>query len=163
MELEQIQGARTPTFYFKEKLDFSSVGGEHIEFIKNVALKCGDSARICLHRDSDSDLHNMLIVHPKDKYIRPHKNPNKSKAYQIIEGAMRMIGINDSKKKLFDRELSERGDRMVRIEKNVYLLLLPLTQLVVFQEIALGPFVRGGGILKSMHPLLRKKSVRGRF
>ncbi|MCI5968200.1 WbuC family cupin fold metalloprotein [Helicobacter sp.] len=159
MELEQMQDAKSATYYFKEKLEFASVNSEHIEFIKNVALKTRDSARICLHRDGDSDLHNMLIVHPKGKYIRPHKNPKKSKAYQIVEGAMRMIGIDDVGKKLFDRELSNEGDRMVRIEKNVYLLLLPLTQLVVFHEIALGPFVRGGGGFSSLCALCSARRV----
>lgn len=155
-ELYAFKSAKTPTFFFKNGCSFASIGTRHIEFIKKVAMDSKNSARICLHKDINSDLHNMVIVHHKGRYIRPHKNPTHSKMYQIIEWRMRIIGIDDIQNKLFDSILGVKNQLVLRIESNIYLLLLPLTPLVVFCENALGPFnVRGGG--KFMRPLAQNK------
>lgn len=140
-----FKNAKTPTFFFDSKHSFSSIGKRHIEFIKKVARDSSKSARICLHKDINSDLHNMIIVHHKGRYIRPHKNPTHSKMYQIMEGRMRIIGIDDSQNKLFDLILGFKNQQVLRIQSNIYLLLLPLTPLVVFCETILGPFNAAGG------------------
>lgn len=141
-DLVQVQGAKTPTFYFRESNYFTTILKAHIDFIADYALTSGRSARICLHKDTQSDLHNMVIAHIKGSYIRPHKHPSKSKAYQILSGEMRILGINDSQYKIFDITLGK--EKILRIEPNIYLLLLPLSDVVVFHEIALGPFCLEG-------------------
>lgn len=140
--LVEIVDARTPTFYFCDNKDFSIILDKHIAFIKEYALRYNKSSRICLHKNETSDLHNMVIAHVRGGYIRPHKNIFKSKAYQILDGEMRVIGIDDERRKIFDITLG--NEKMLRIEPNVYLLLLPISNVVVFHEIALGPFVKDG-------------------
>ncbi|MDA3967434.1 WbuC family cupin fold metalloprotein [Helicobacter sp. WB40] len=147
MSLIETKDAKSPTFY-KEDSNFSYITNEDIEFVKNHCKEKKQSTRICLHRNGESDLHNMLIAHLRGNYIRPHKNPTKSKAYQIVDGDMRIIGINYNEEKLFDINLA--NEKILRIEKDIYLLLLPVSEVVVFHEIALGPFIasnslRGGG------------------
>ena len=143
MELIRIKYARTPTFYFKNKKDFSYIGEEHIEFVEKYSREHRQTSRICLHKNEKDALHNMLIAHYRDNYIRPHKHLTNPKAYQILRGMMRMIGINDKGKKLFDKILGK--EKILRIESNIYLLLLPLSEVCVFHEIVLGPFAGGGG------------------
>lgn len=73
-ELYAFKGAKTPTFFFNVKYSFTSIGARHIEFIKKVAMDSKDSARICLHKDINSDLHNMVIAHHRGsggKFMRP--------------------------------------------------------------------------------------------
>lgn len=73
-ELYAFKSAKTPTFFFKNGCSFASIGTRHIEFIKKVAMDSKNSARICLHKDINSDLHNMVIAHHRGsggKFMRP--------------------------------------------------------------------------------------------
>ncbi|WP_281267877.1 WbuC family cupin fold metalloprotein [Helicobacter valdiviensis] len=142
-EFKQDNNAKSLTFYFNKKKKFSLIGKKHIEFLCKMVRKRRQSCRICLHNDSEDTLHNMIIAHPKNIYIRPHKNPYNAKAYHIIKGAMRIIGIEDNGNKIFDLVINKKH-KVLRLEPNVYLLLIPKTNIVVFQEIALGPFRREG-------------------
>lgn len=141
--LIEVREAKSPTFY-KPYSAYSTICDDDVEFVKEYAHRKKKSVRICIHKDGDSDLHNMLIAHVRGNYIRPHKNPYKSKAYQIVDGDIRIIGINDHEEKIFDINLKK--DKILRIEKDIYLLLLPISEIVVFHEIALGPFVTNGNI-----------------
>lgn len=131
--------ARSDTFLFSDD-SFSAIEESAILDLAEYARK--SSARICLHPDGNSDLHNMVIAHPRGIYIRPHANPKKSKAYHAIEGAMRIIGIDNDGSKIFDVLLGKENVSILRIQKGVFLLLLPITDVCVFHEIALGPFCR---------------------
>lgn len=142
-ELKQVFEAKTPTFYFDNKNVFSCIKKKHIRFLCKYAKKSQKSVRVCLHNDINDTLHNMIIVHLKGTYIRPHKNVSNSKAYHIIKGRMRIIGILDDGSKVFDMIL-DKEQPLLRIEPNIYLLLLPLTKMVVFHEVAIGPFRQSG-------------------
>ncbi len=40
--------------------------------------------RLCAHPSQDDLLHEMLIVHERSTYVRPHKHPGKSESIHII-------------------------------------------------------------------------------
>ena len=48
-------------------------------------------ARICAHSNIDDSIHEMLIVHEKSCYVRPHKHANKTESFHIIEGKVDII------------------------------------------------------------------------
>src|SRR5690349_10928404 len=44
--------------------------------------------RLCTHKDTRDTLHEMLIVHTRDTYVRPHRHLAKSEAFHIISGIL---------------------------------------------------------------------------
>src|SRR4051812_15824469 len=58
-----------------------------IEQLKKAALlNPRRRIRLCAHRNVDSTLHEMLIVHTANTYVRPHKHLNKIESFHVIEG-----------------------------------------------------------------------------
>ena len=47
--------------------------------------------RLCAHKDIEDSIHEMLIVHEKDCYVRPHMHVNKTESFHIIEGTVDVI------------------------------------------------------------------------
>lgn len=137
--LEKSNTAKSDTFFLSSD-SFSAIQQNVISELAELAKE--SSVRVCLHSSGESDLHNMVIAHPRGLYIRPHANPNKSKAYHAIYGAMRIVGMDSFGIKIFDIVLSKDNVSILRIEKKVFLLLLPITDVCIFHEIALGPFER---------------------
>ena len=52
-------------------------------------------ARICLHKNDEEMVQEMIIAFCKDSYIRPHRHIDKSESYHIIEGRIEIIFYND--------------------------------------------------------------------
>lgn len=101
------------------------------------------TVRICIHKSLDEQLHQMIIVHHKGNYIRPHRHPSKTESFHLIQGSM-LLCIFDDRGKLIDSIIlgENRGKHtfVSRIEKNIYHTVVPLTDVVVFHEITNGPF-----------------------
>jgi cupin fold WbuC family metalloprotein len=43
-------------------------------------------SRFCVHESIDETVHEMIIVHSKNTYVRPHKHINKSESMLVIDG-----------------------------------------------------------------------------
>ena len=52
--------------------------------------------RVCTHPDTNDRLHEMLIVHTRGTYVRPHKHQNKSESVHIIEGEVDVVFLDDA-------------------------------------------------------------------
>ena len=139
-KLLQNKSAKTPTFFMNRKY-VSYISENMIDKLEEMCKIEKKVVRICLHFDTKDDLHNMIIAHPKGWNVKPHANKRKSKAYHIIRGEMLIKGLDENRKQLFEIKLSSKYP-VFRIEKNIYLELIPLTEIVIFHEIALGPFER---------------------
>ena len=50
--------------------------------------------RICAHPSSKNAVHDMLIVHFRDTYVRPHKHLNKDETFHLIHLGLRDIQVN---------------------------------------------------------------------
>lgn len=99
--------------------------------------------RLLMHRSKNDLLHEMLIVHRKGQYIRPHKNVTSSKSFTVIGGSLECIIFSE------DGEITDHfrmGDYasqdcfLVRLSDSCFHTLIPLTESVVFIETILGPF-----------------------
>lgn len=139
--LKRAKNAKSLT-YFSPRDTISTVDEELITGIYTKCVMQKESIRVCLHADANDDLHNMIIAHPKYTKIRPHANLAKSKAYQILRGNMLAGGYDECGGELFRVYLSEKETKIFRIPKGIFLILIPLSEAVIFHEITFGEFVR---------------------
>src|SRR5580704_9266068 len=51
--------------------------------------------RVCAHRSVDDRLHEMVIVHTKDTYVRPHKHLGKAESFHVIEGEVDVVVFDE--------------------------------------------------------------------
>lgn len=101
--------------------------------------------RLCAHRNATDALHEMLIVHERDAYVRPHKHVGKPESMHIIEGAADLVVMDDDG---VPRRVVQMGDYASgkafyhRIDAAAYHTLLIRSDVLVFHETTSGPFRR---------------------
>ena len=99
--------------------------------------------RICVHKDTKDHIHEMLIVHEKSCYVRPHKHANKTESFHIIEGKADIILFHEDG--TIDQSIS-MGDIasglkfFYRLPPDRYHTMLIKSEVLVFHEITNGPF-----------------------
>lgn len=99
--------------------------------------------RICTHHDPEDSLHEMLIVHTKDTYVRPHKHLGKSESFHVIEGLMDVVVFDANGTATEVLQLGDyRSGRIFyyRMREPLFHTLLIRSDVVVFHEITSGPF-----------------------
>jgi cupin fold WbuC family metalloprotein len=131
---------------FYTQSDLTTVGPAEILLIKEQALLSPRKrARLCLHRAPEDPLHEMLIVHTCDTYVRPHKHRNKSESFHIIEGAAAVILFNDNGKPGKIISMGDHASGRVfyyRLAESVYHTLVIISDVLIFHESTNGPFRR---------------------
>jgi cupin fold WbuC family metalloprotein len=101
--------------------------------------------RFCAHQDTESIVHEMIIIHERGIYVRPHKHIGKSESFHIIEGIADVV-IFDNNGAITD--VIEMGDFTsgrvfyYRLSKALYHSLLIRSEMLVFHEVTSGPFKR---------------------
>lgn len=124
----------------------TAVGRDELEFLKQRAgLNRRKRIRLCAHADVTDAVHEMLIVHAREAYVRPHKHLNKSESYHLIEGEAALLTYADDGTVRGTIRLSEHPDAgavFCRIAGGVYHTLVFLSEHVVFHETTNGPFKR---------------------
>ena len=101
-------------------------------------IKGGKTVRICLHKNKQKKLHNMIIFLTKKSNNKVHKHKNQDETYQIISGKMK-INIYTNKKKYLRSFVLEPSKKIIlRINSNTFHSTIPLTKFVVFHESRIG-------------------------
>lgn len=112
--------------------------------LKEKALaKPGACVRLCLHRSPEEPVHEMIIVHTREAYIRPHRHEGETESFLMLEGRMRVVLFDDHGTPVDRFEMTEKplgGCFLCRVEKGTWHTMLPLTPVVVFVETTQGPF-----------------------
>lgn len=112
---------------------------------EQAALTLRKRARLCTHGTPEDSLHEMLIVHPRDAYVHPHKHLQKSESFHIVEGEADAV--------LFEEdgtiaEVIRMGDYasgknfFYRIPASRFHTLIIRSDILVFHETTNGPFRR---------------------
>ena len=134
------------------------VDRQDIDFlVKRAAQNPRKRIRLCAHEDTNDKLHEMLIVHARDCYVRPHKHLAKSEAFHIIQGTVDVVLLDDSGKVV---EVVPMGDYAsgrkfyYRLADPFYHTLLIRSDWLVFHEITNGPFKRDDTIFAPWSPEL---------
>jgi len=126
------------------KDDIVVVNQWDIAFLKEEAqLNERKRIRLCTHRDVGDLLHEMIIVHTKDTYVRPHKHLNKVESFHVIEGRANVILFDDNGHIIQIVEVGAYQSNQAfyyRVADPLYHTLMIETGQFVFHETTNGPF-----------------------
>lgn len=129
-------------FFVKDSL--VRIGDQEIKFFKEkVGQSRRKSIRLCMHKDIGESVHEMLILHSKETYVRPHKHPKKDVSYHIIEGIADMV-VFDEKGGIIDviavGEYGTGRNYFCRLNEVYYYTPLVRSDFLLFHETLNGPF-----------------------
>lgn len=99
--------------------------------------------RLCMHPNVENALHEMLILHTPETYVRPHKHLNKSESLHVVEGHADVVFFDENgtiQKVVALSPYAQRGHFYYRIEQPTYHMLVIYSEIFVFQEVTSGPF-----------------------
>jgi len=143
------------------------IDASDIEELKQKAKKNPRKRiRICVHKDKKDQIHEMLIVHEKSCYVRPHKHFNKTESFHIIEGKADIILFHEDG--TIDQIIS-MGDIasglkfFYRLPPSNYHTLLIHTDVLVFHETTNGPFRTEDTILAPWSPPVNDLNAVSRY
>ena len=111
--------------------------------------------RTCIHQSEKDNVHEMLIIHSSDSYVRPHKHRINGESLQFIEGEGTVIIFNDdgSIKQAF-----KVGDQFsdntfyYSMGKDLFHMLIIESEFLIFKETTKGPFIRKNTIFPNWAP-----------
>ena len=101
--------------------------------------------RLCAHPGVTDTLHEMIIVHSRGNYVRPHRHRGKSESFHIIEGSLVVLLFDEVGEIKGSLSMGTQGNDDVlyyRLSEPDFHTVIPTTELVVFHETTNGPFRR---------------------
>jgi cupin fold WbuC family metalloprotein len=100
-------------------------------------------SRLCAHPDPSCGLHEMLIVHHRDAYVRPHKHVGKPESFHLIEGTALVVIFEDDGRIRDVLGMAPYGSGKLcyyRMSVGVFHGILIGSEWLVFHETTAGPF-----------------------
>jgi cupin fold WbuC family metalloprotein len=150
----RLEGAKTATWVAQD--DVVVVSPEILADLKRAASTDPlGRARVCLHRENNDAVHQMIIAHHRRSYTHPHRHRSKSESFHVLEGRLAVVLFDDEGRVTRRILLSPPGSgepAVYRLSASLWHTVVPLTDHVVFHEITSGPFVRGSGEAASWAP-----------
>ena len=132
-----------PEVFFTSE-DITKVNHQDLEFLKDKASKNERRrVRLCAHKNMQDKVHEMLIVHSIDAYIRPHKHIGKAESLHVIEGRADAIMFDENGNISEIIHMGNCNSGLIfyyRIARPVYHTLIITTDFFVFHEAVEGPF-----------------------
>ena len=111
--------------------------------------------RLCAHPSINDLLHEMLIVHEKGTYVRPHKHLNKTESVHIIEGLVDVVVFDDDGKITDVIQMGDYKSGRVfyyRMQYPYFHTLLIHSDILLFHEVTNGPFNRSDTVFAPWSP-----------
>jgi cupin fold WbuC family metalloprotein len=111
--------------------------------------------RLCAHHRPGDKLHEMLIVHERSAYVRPHKHPGKSESVHIVEGQVEIVVFDDAGAITRVLELGEPATGRIfyyRMAEPAFHTLIVRSEVLVFHETTDGPFNRADTVFAPWAP-----------
>jgi len=111
--------------------------------------------RLCTHKDPQDALHEMLIVHERSAYVRPHMHPGKIESMHVISGLVDVVVFDEAGEA---REVISMGDYAsglpfyYRVDTPIFHTLLIRSDVLVFHEVTDGPFQPGSSVFPTWAP-----------
>lgn len=136
----------TPEVYYASA-SVGIVGDDDIAFLKErAAMNPRRRCRLCLHASPSAEQHEMVIVHHRDAYVRPHRHEHKSEALIVIEGEALGFTFDDAGEIALTIALGPPGSGgrfSYLMPAGTWHGMVILSEWLVFVEAAAGPFERG--------------------
>ena len=123
--------------------------------VQRAAQNPRKRVRLCAHKDTNDRLHEMLIVHARECYVRPHKHLAKSESFHVIQGVVDIVLLDEAGKIV---EVVPMGDFAsgrkfyYRLADPLYHTLIIRSDWVIFHEVTNGPFKREDTIFADWAP-----------
>ena len=133
--------ALTPSFFVQKKLPV--VDKKMLDALKEYAYKRKTDVRVCLHKSPADNFQNMIILHRKSEYYRPHIHSKNGESYQLIEGELGIFFFDDIGNIIDQLRLSFNNQIAARIPTKICHAIFPISSHVIFHESKLGPFIPG--------------------
>lgn len=131
---------------FVAKGGILSVGATEIALLKATAQENPRKrCRICLHPSAEAPLHEMVIAHCHNTYVRPHRHRGKSESFHLIEGRLTVVLFDDMGTEIRRVPMAPPGQGrncLYRLQDCFYHTVLFEDDIVIFHEVTDGPFVR---------------------
>ena len=132
------------------------VDAADIERLKrDAASNARQRIRLCAHHHVDDRLHEMLIVHTRDTYVRPHKHLGKSESFHVIEGDVDVVIFDDDgdvNEVLRMGPFASGRPFFYRVAEPLFHTLLIRSDVLVFHETTSGPFRRADTVFAPWAP-----------
>ena len=126
--------------------DVVAVTRADVDFFKGEAAKTARRrVRLCAHMDVEDAVHEMLIVHECDAYVRPHRHFGKSESFHVIEGQGTVLLFDETgtvKAAVPLGDYASGRHFFFRIADACYHSLVISSPSLVFHECTKGPFRR---------------------
>lgn len=150
----QIKEFNEEVFYTNDKI--TKVTIHDIDFLKQKAMdNKRKRIRLCTHNNIKDPLHEMIIIHTKNTFIRPHKHLNKSESLLVLQGSADAIFFDEDGNITETIQMGdyESGRRFYyRICDPIYHMLHIKSDFFVFHESTNGPFNRSDTIFAPWSP-----------
>jgi cupin fold WbuC family metalloprotein len=132
------------TEMFRESAAIVEIGADWLARLKAEATASPlGRCRVCVHVDDAAMVQEMILALRQDVLFRPHRHPNKTESFHMIEGALDIVVFDAAGTPLRAVQLGAIGSGRsfyYRLNEALYHAILPRTPLVVFHETTTGPF-----------------------
>ncbi|MDA8675827.1 WbuC family cupin fold metalloprotein [Alphaproteobacteria bacterium] len=111
--------------------------------------------RLCCHQSPKEIVHEMIIVHSQECYVRPHSHTKRNESIYIIEGEADLVFFNLDGAICSIVELGDlRSGKTIyqKIPRNTVHTLIFHTPFLVFKEVTQGPFEQDSTIFPYWSP-----------
>lgn len=129
-------------FYSRSPL--VALGDDGIERLKRQALTNPRlRSRLCAHAGKNDPLHEMVIVHHRDVYVRPHRHHARSESVHVMEGEADLVLFDEDGEVTTVVPLGAHGGgraAFCRIPAEIFHTLVFHSEWFVFHETISGPF-----------------------
>ena len=133
-----------------------NIGESEIKFLIHQAKKTKRKRfRLCLHNDNNHTVHEMLIVHSKNAYVRPHKHKKKSESLYLIKGNVDYITFDEKGfiTNFFQLNPFGKGQNsFISIRSEIFHTIIINSEWLVFLEVTNGPFFKNDTIFAEWSP-----------
>jgi cupin fold WbuC family metalloprotein len=135
--------AQNPEVYYSDDAIVTADDATIAELKRIAAGNPRLRSRLCTHPDPSSGLHEMLIVHHREAYVRPHKHFGKPESFHLIEGTAQVVIFEDDGRIRDVLEMAPYGRGVLcyyRMPEQVFHSILITSEWLVFHETTAGPF-----------------------
>ena len=132
------------TEVFRQADPIVEIGADWLSRLKQSAIESSlGRCRVCVHVDDTAAVQEMILAIRQDVLFRPHRHPNKTESFHLIEGDLDIVVFDEDGAPIRAVRLAAIGGGKpfyYRLNDALYHAILPRTPLVVFHETTTGPF-----------------------
>ena len=136
--------------------DFVAINKSDLQELKNLSLlNKRKRIRLCAHMKPSEKLHDMIIIHAKDCYVRPHKHASRAESITILEGEVDLVLFEEDgsiSKVIRMGELRTNKTFFYRLSSSIYHMFIIRSEFLVFHEATEGPFNKEDTIFPKWSP-----------